>query len=79
MLLMLTFASQTFANGTWTLTPEEPTSLQLALVGFGALAIYAVMTGWRTRRTTALASVTTTDQREQGQSGSRSVSTRRAA
>jgi hypothetical protein len=79
MLLMLTFASQTFANGTWTLTPEEPTSLQLALLGFGALVIFAAMTGWRTRRTTAVASVDTTGQREQGQGGSKRVSTRRAA
>ena len=76
---MLTFASQTFANGTWTLTPEEPTSLQLALVGFGALAVFAMMTGWRTRRTTAVASVHTTSQREPGQGGTESVSTRRAA
>ena len=76
---MLTFASQTFANGTWTLTPEEPTSLQLALVGFGALAIYAVMTGWRTRRTTAVASVPTTGQRAHEQGETESISTRRAA
>jgi len=48
---MLTLASQTFANGTWTITPAEPATLQLALVGLGTLAGYAVLTGWRTRRT----------------------------
>lgn len=47
---MLTLATQTIANGTLTLTPEEPTSLQLALVGFATLAIYAVFSGWRLQR-----------------------------
>jgi hypothetical protein len=48
---MLTFASQTLANGTWTITPDEPATLQLALVGLGTLAIYAIWTDWRPRRT----------------------------
>ena len=52
---MLTFASQTFANGAWTLTPTEPTTIQLAVVGFAMLATYAAVTGWRpNRRTVAL-------------------------
>ena len=51
---MLIFASQTFANGVWTVTPEEPGALTLALVGLGTLACYAVFTGWRpTRKTLA--------------------------
>jgi hypothetical protein len=54
MLIMLIFASQTFANGVWTVTPEEPGALTLALVGLGTLACYAVFTGWRpTRKTLA--------------------------
>ncbi len=48
---MLTIASQTFANGIWTITPDEPAALQLTLVGLGTMAIYAVWTGWRPRRT----------------------------
>ncbi len=51
---MLTFASQTFANGTWTITPAEPATLQLALVGLGTLAVYAILTGWRPGRTAAV-------------------------
>lgn len=51
---MLILASQTFADGTWNVTPEEPATLTLALVGLGTLAFYAVMTGWRpTRKTLA--------------------------
>jgi hypothetical protein len=53
---MLTFATQTIANGTLTLTPEEPTSLQLALMGFAMLAIYAVFSGWRLQRKPAAVS-----------------------
>lgn len=49
---MLTFASQTFAGGAWTLTPTEPTTLQLAVVGFAMLATYAAVTGWRPNRST---------------------------
>jgi len=47
---MLIFASQTFANGVWNVTPDEPGTLTLALVGLGTLAFYAVMTGWRPSR-----------------------------
>lgn len=47
---MLTLASQTFVDGVWTLTPEEPATLQLAVVGFAMLATYAVVTGWRPTR-----------------------------
>ena len=47
---MLIFASQTLAHGTWNITPEEPATLQLALVGLGTLAVYAVLTGWRPNR-----------------------------
>jgi hypothetical protein len=43
--LMLTFASQTFANGIWTITPEEPATLPLVLVGLGTLAAYAAFAG----------------------------------
>ncbi len=51
---MLILASQTFANGVWNITPEEPGTLTLALVGLGTLAFYAVVTGWRpTRKTLA--------------------------
>ena len=49
---MLTFASQSFAGGVWTLTPTEPTTLQLAVVGCAMLATYAVVTGWRPNRRT---------------------------
>ena len=69
---MLTFALQTFANGTWTITPKEPATLQLALVGLGTLAIYAVWTGWRPRRSAI-------DEREQTVVESESPATRRAA
>jgi hypothetical protein len=51
---MLTFASQTFANGAWTLTPTEPTTIQLAVVGFAMLATYAAVTGWRPNRGTSV-------------------------
>ena len=47
---MWTIASQSFANGIWTITPEEPATLPLALVGIGTLAVYAVFAGWRPRR-----------------------------
>ena len=52
---MLTFATQTFADGTWTLMPEEPAALTLALVGLGTLAIYAIFSGWRPRRSSTFA------------------------
>jgi hypothetical protein len=55
--LMLTFASQTFANGIWTITPEEPATLPLLLVGLGTLAVYAAFAGWRPRRATAEARI----------------------
>jgi hypothetical protein len=51
-VVMLIFASQTFANGIWNITPEEPATLTLALVGLGTLAFYAVITGWRPTRKT---------------------------
>ncbi len=44
---MLTLATQAFVDGTWTINPEEPASLALALVGTGLLAVYAVMAGRR--------------------------------
>jgi hypothetical protein len=47
---MLVLATQTFVNGTWNITPEEPATLQLALIGVGTLAVYAVLTGWRPLR-----------------------------
>ena len=49
---MLTFASQSFAGGIWTITPEEPATMPLLLVGLGTLAVYAVISGWRPRRAT---------------------------
>jgi hypothetical protein len=58
MHTMLIFASQTFANGAWNVTPEEPGTLTLALVGLGTLAFYAVMTGWRPTRKTQVAAST---------------------
>ena len=42
---MLTFATTAFSDGTWTITPDEPTSLSLALVGFGAIVVYAALSG----------------------------------
>lgn len=46
---MLTFATTAFSDGTWTITPEEPASLSLALLGFGAIVVYAALSGWRSR------------------------------
>lgn len=73
---MFTLASQTFAGGVWTLTPQEPATLQLAVVGCAMLATYAVVTGWRpTRKTAAAQSQTTTE----GQQSMTVKSIRRAA
>ena len=76
---MLTFASQTFANGAWTLTPEEPATLELALVGFGMLAIYAVVTGWRPGRTVVASSATVNAELHGESDGIDETTTRRAA
>jgi hypothetical protein len=72
MLLMLTVASQAISSGVGTITPDEPATLQLALVGLGMLAIYAAWTGWRPRRSAI-------DEREQTVADSESPTTRRAA
>jgi hypothetical protein len=48
---MLTFATTAFSDGTWTITPDEPASLSLALIGFGAMVLYAALSGWRSRFT----------------------------
>jgi hypothetical protein len=79
MPFMLTFASQAFANGTWTITPEEPATLQLALAGLGALAVYAALTGWRPRRTATIVNRTTVDERGQTSSEREGTTARRAA
>lgn len=47
---MLTIAVESFANGILTITPEEPTTLQLMLAGLGTMAIYALWTSWRPLR-----------------------------
>jgi hypothetical protein len=54
---MMTFASQSFASGIWTITPEEPATLPLVLVGLGTLAVYAAFAGWRPRRATVEARI----------------------
>ena len=53
--LMLTLATQELVNGVWTLTPAEPATLELAVVGFAMLATYAVVAGWRPARNTVAA------------------------
>jgi hypothetical protein len=52
---MLTLATQELVNGVWTLTPAEPATLELAVVGFAMLATYAVVAGWRPTRNTVAA------------------------
>jgi hypothetical protein len=76
---MLTFPPQSFANGVWTLTPAEPTSMQLALIGFGSLAIYAMAMHRSTRRATAMVSAMKRKPQKQVRGGKRSHSKRRAA
>ena len=51
---MLTLATQTFVDGLWILTPEEPSSLALAVAGMGTLAVYAALTYRGVRRPAAL-------------------------
>ena len=75
---MLTFATQTFANGMWTLTPEEPATLELAVVGLGMLVTYAVVTGWRPARTTVAVKAKATGDVRQAD-GNPASTTRRAA
>ena len=48
---MFILASLAFPDSALTITPEEPATLQLAIVGLGTLAVYAVLTGWRPRKT----------------------------
>lgn len=73
---MFILASQSFAGGVWTLTPEEPATLQLAVVGCAMLATYAVVTGWRPARKTVAAQAQPTTEAQP----SKSVETiRRAA
>ena len=76
---MLTFPSQTFANGTWTITPAEPATLQLALVGLGTLAVYAVLTGWRPGRTAAVTELDATTNLGQVASEAEGNAAKRAA
>ena len=76
---MLTVASQTFANGTWTISPAEPTTLQLALVGLGTLAVYAVLTGWRPGRTAAVVDSAAGTELARFASEAGDITTRRAA
>lgn len=47
---MLTIAAESFASGVLTITPEEPTTLQLISAGLGTVAIYALWTNWRPLR-----------------------------
>lgn len=47
---MFLFATQAFEDGLWTLAPEEPTSLSLAVVALGTVAIYTVLAGRSARR-----------------------------
>lgn len=76
---MFTIASQSFANGIWTITPEEPATLPLALVGLGTLAVYAALMGWRPRRTAAIADPTANDECRQTHRECESTNTERAA
>jgi hypothetical protein len=67
---MLTFAAQTFVDGAWTVTPEEPASLALALVGMGTVAVYGVLASRRRQAAAASAtkSISGTDQTRQTKS-----------
>jgi PEP-CTERM motif len=56
---MWSLALQTLAASSVTLTPEEPATLELALVGVGTLAIYAILRGRRSRGTAAAESTAT--------------------
>jgi hypothetical protein len=76
---MLTIASQTFANGTWTITPAEPATLQIALVGLATLAVYAVVTGWRPGRTAVVARFDADNDLSQVAGGAEGTARRRAA
>ena len=75
---MLTFAAQTIANSSTTLTPKEPATLTLALIGLGTLAIYAVFSHWRPRRATAAVSAKTSADLRQATAADEGT-TRRAA
>jgi hypothetical protein len=52
MHAMTNLASLLLADGIVTITPAEPASLELALVGLGTLATYAILSGWRPKRNT---------------------------
>jgi hypothetical protein len=52
MHAMTNLASLLLADGIVTITPAEPASLELALVGLGTLAAYAILSGWRPKRHT---------------------------
>jgi hypothetical protein len=55
MHAMTNLASLLLADGIVTITPAEPASLELALVGLGTLAAYAILSGWRPKRHTIAA------------------------
>jgi hypothetical protein len=76
---MLIFASQTFAHGAWTLTPKEPATLELALVGLGMLAIYAAVTDWRPGRTMVAKSAVVDSEVNRESDGIDATTTRQAA
>jgi hypothetical protein len=52
MHAMTNLASLLLADGIVTITPAEPATLELALVGLGTLATYAILSGWRSKRHT---------------------------
>jgi len=47
---MLILAKHWFFDGTWNVTPDEPSTISLALVGLAVIAVYAFVTGWRPTR-----------------------------
>jgi len=54
---MTNLASLLLADGVVTITPAEPASLELALIGLGTLAAYAIFGGWRPKRHTLAVTV----------------------
>lgn len=76
---MLTLATQTFVDGIWILSPEEPASLALALAGLGTIAIYAALTHRSLRRTAAPVSAKKLSPAKQSNKKARDNRRRRAA
>jgi hypothetical protein len=76
---MSIFSTPLFADSIVTITPAEPATLQLALVGLVTLATYGVLSGWRFRKSTRAVVRTLPIEHKPAAHGSSAKTRRRAA